>query len=345
MNFAHPAAFPAALCLVVGCLFSAAVSSQAATNPPAAAQPNLAAARPLEANPSETPKAAPLPPVPQPPISFFRDLLAMSAPERERALTNRPPRLRQIILSKVREYEALDPDERELRLSVTELRWYLRPLLTASATNRPDELARIPEKQRKLVEDRLKEWDKLPSAVQKVFLENEATLSYFSEIRGQSDEQRRDILANLSAARRQMLEQGINRWAAMSDDQRQATLDRFNRFFELTAEEKQRAIKPLPEAERRRVETVLRTFGSLSPEQRAKCMDSFAKYTSLSLAERQEFLKSAERWKQMSPDEQQAWRELVRRLPPRPPRPRPRPPLPPLPHPTPPVPAMVTNGQ
>ena len=63
------------------------------------------------------------------PVDFFRKLLAMAPEEREAFLTNRPPEIRQRILAKVDEYEALDPDQRELRLRATELRWYMMQLL------------------------------------------------------------------------------------------------------------------------------------------------------------------------------------------------------------------------
>ncbi|HTV76036.1 MAG TPA: hypothetical protein VMD57_03480, partial [Candidatus Baltobacteraceae bacterium] len=63
------------------------------------------------------------------PVEFFRQLLAMTPDERDNCLKIHPPEIRERILAKVAEYEALDPDERELRLRATELRWYLMPLL------------------------------------------------------------------------------------------------------------------------------------------------------------------------------------------------------------------------
>ena len=74
-------------------------------------------------------------------MDFFRQLLAMTPDERDNFLTNRPPEIRARILAKVGEYEALDPNERELRLRATELRWYLMPLLRESPTNRAVQLA------------------------------------------------------------------------------------------------------------------------------------------------------------------------------------------------------------
>jgi len=63
----------------------------------------------------------------------------MSPAERNHSLTNRTPEARARILAKVREYQVLGPDERELRLRATELRWYLTPLLRGHA----EELSRV----------------------------------------------------------------------------------------------------------------------------------------------------------------------------------------------------------
>jgi len=294
----------------------------------------LAATSQLDRASGHRPVAGP-PPMPEPPppmplsrspIVFFRELLAMSPAERRQALTNRPPESQQRILAKVHEYQSLKPDDRELRLQITELQWYLLPLMSGSATNRAAQLAEIPLRQRARVEARLREWDKLPPSVQKGLLENQAVLRYMAEIQGLTDQRRREIVNSLSPTRRELLQQGIARWHSMSVEQRRNTLEHFNRFFELTPEEKEKALQTLSGPERRQIETTLKSFENLSAEQRATCIRSFAKFASLSLAERAQFLKNAERWKAMSPAERQAWRDLVRNIPP------PLPPdLPPLP--------------
>jgi hypothetical protein len=328
--------------LGAGCLLWASLPAQVATNLPPAPQASAAGTHPLLTRPPTPPEPAPSLPTPRSPISFFRELLDMPAADREQALTNRSPEARRLILAKVHEYESLQPDQRKLRLSVTELRWYLRPLMTASPTNRLAQLAMIPANLRLQVQDRLREWDKLPPEAQKGLLDNEATISYLTEMKGMSDKQRHDILDNLSPERRELLEKGINRWAEMSDEQRRDASKQFTQFFELTAQEKEKAIKALPAPERPQVEKMMQIVGNLSPEQRSQYMTSFAKFASLSLVERQRFLQNAERWKQMSPSEKQAWRDLVRRLPP--PIPRRPPPLPPPVGSARPAPAMATNG-
>lgn len=247
----------------------------------------------------------------QSPVKLFRELLAMNFVERHKALTNRSPESRKLILAKVREYESLKPDVRELRLRVTELRWYLWPLMNLPPAGRRALLQRVPAEDLPLVEDRLQEWDKLPAAVQKDLLANEATIRYFSELGAQSGQG----AAGLSEARKKKLEAGIQQWQALPEEQRQIMVTRFNQFFGLTPQERAKALNTLSEPERRQLEKTLRRFGDLTEAQRAQCMSFFEKFASLSLEERQQFLKNADRWKLMTPDQRQSWRELVAKMP------------------------------
>jgi hypothetical protein len=73
----------------------------------------------------------------------------------------------------------------------------------------------------------------------------------------------------------------------------------------------------------------------LPPELRDDCIRSFEKFVSMDLADRQQFLKNAERWRLMSPEERQDWREVVASLSVQPPMPPGfgGPPIPPEPEP------------
>ena len=258
------------------------------------------------------------------PVDVFRELLAMDADQRDDFLADRPSEDQKRILAKIREYESLKPDQRELRLRVTELRWYLLPLMSTSPATRQAQLGLIPALDRKLVEDRLGVWDILPPELKKELLENEAAIRYFTELASSTEEQKQKILEGLSPARRAKLEEGISQWQNLPKSQRQRIAARFNQFFDLTSEEKQKALNTLSQPERRQIEKTLQTFGHLSAAQRAQCIRSFEKFASLSLEERQQFLKNAERWKLMTPDQRQAWRDVVTKL-------SSQPPLPPLP--------------
>ena len=251
----------------------------------------------------------------------------MRSDEREIFLTNRPPEIRKRILVKVNEYEALDPDTRELRLRATELRWYLMPLLRNPPADRAARLAQVPEDIRELVEDRLNQWTILPPPLQQEFLENERTLRYFAsvDVSGSPPENAGRGPGNAEQAR----------WNALSETQRGQITAGFNQFFELTPREKQKVLGTLSDAERQQMEKTLQSFDKLPPEQRQECVRAFAKFAGMTASERAEFLKNARHWSQMPPAERQAWRDLVVNVPEWPPMPQdfiappPPPPMPP----------------
>src|SRR5205823_9681934 len=112
---------------------------------------------------------------------------------------------------------------------------------------------------------------------------------------------------------------------------------------ELTPQEKERALNTISEPERKQMEKTLRSFGQLTQAQRARCIRSFEKFAGLSIEERNQFLKNADRWKLMTPDQRQAWREVVSKIPMLPIG-FDRPPLPHLSSTQRPTPARLTNG-
>jgi len=271
-----------------------------------------------------------LPPLPhsKSPVDLFRELLAMTPAGRANYLTNRSPEIRGRILAKVSEYEALDPNERELRLRATELRWYLPPLMRESPTNRAARLAAVPADLQPLVKNRLRQWDILPPALQVKFLESERTLRYFTHV-AQSNSPSLPPLPQDQSGRRTLRDADLARWNTLSEDQRQKITAQVNRFFELTPMEKMKTLNTLSDAERQQMEKTLETFGQLPPAQRIKCIRAFTEFAGMSAQEKKDFLKNAQRWSQMSPQERQTWRDLVRQVPEWPPLPPALPPLPP----------------
>lgn len=243
----------------------------------------------------------PLPPSVPSPVDFFRKLLLMSSAERIQALAGRTPESRQRIMAKVMEYLKLDPNERELRLRATELRWYLMPMLRTAPDSREAQLARVPPALLELVKSRLAQWDQLPPALQQKFLANDITARYLT----QPPEP-----PATNAAEEKIAEE-------------------FNQFFDLKPVEKQQLLGTLSDTERAMMEKTLKTFGQMPPQQRLVCLRNYAKFAGMSGAERAEFLKNAESWSKMSPQERQTWRDLVAQVPVWPPAPTIRPPMPP----------------
>ena len=270
--------------------------------------------------------AVPVPDLPPNPVELFRQLLEKDRQEQEKLLTNRAPENRKQILAKVREYRALNTNQCELKLKATELRWHLRRLMAVPATNRPPLLALVPASDRKLVEARLRLWDRLPEGAKRQLQTNEAAITYFTI----PAEQKTNYLATISPERRKKLLNGIAELNAMAPAQRQKLLDQFNLFFEFRPDERQKILSPLSETERQQIENTLKKFEGLPPDQREACIQSFEKFTRMSVEERQQFLKNAERWKLMTPDERQKWKDLVEDLSSLPPLPQDSD-LPPLP--------------
>jgi hypothetical protein len=178
-------------------------------------------------------------------------------------------------------------------------------------TNRAAALERIPVELRAQVEERLQMWDLLPPPLQEQFKDNDMIASYFAQARSATPSQLAELMKLIPPERRKELEVGLESWKGMSDDQRQKTLAGFNRFFELTPQQKEKALDVVSDEERNQMEQTLASYANLTPEQRARCISSFEKFARLSVAERQQFLKIAERWREMTPEERQKWRELV----------------------------------
>lgn len=275
-----------------------------------AATPDLPPAMPLVSAPTNMVPF--LPPRGRPPVDFFRQLLAMSVKERNDFLTNKPPEFRARLLAKVREYQLLDPNERELRLCATEVRWYLFPIFRSPPEQHAGQLAQVPEHLRELVKARADEWDALTPGLQREFLENERTLHYFSHVDATNNppppQPDHGSYSNLWHADQE-------RWNALSADKRRELTNRFNQFFELTDAEKEKSLNTLSDAERQQMEKTLQSFGKLPPQQRMECIRAFTKFAGMSPAERAQFLKNAERWSQLPPNERQAWRDLVTHVP------------------------------
>src|ERR1051325_821890 len=257
----------------------------------------------------------------QSPVQTFRDLLAKSAAEREEVLVTKPAHYRKYLADKLAEYEALAPDQRELRLRMLQLKWHLLPLLHLPSVERAAQLARLTEDDRKLVTERLDEWDKLPPAAQKDLLDNQYTIDYFARLAASPPGQRLALLDRLSPEHRARLEGDFARLNALPADQRDRIYRNFTQFFELNEREQEKILAALPQSARGEMQKTVGALEKLPADQRQRCLEALQKFTAMNPAERDQFLRNAERWQGMSADQRESWRDLVRKLPPEPPLP------------------------
>jgi hypothetical protein len=263
------------------------------------------------ADPAGSKTAPAVPPEPAPaksPVAVFRELLNMDPAERTKALANRPEETRKQILAKIREYQSLKPDERELRLKVTELGYYLRPLMRTPATNRAAQVALVPIGYRELVQVRLERWDKLAPSAQQKLLQNEAAIRAMTEVTNR-------VSTNALPTRSFILVNTISNWNRLSAKDKKELTENFDYFFQLKSTERQKAIRILSKVEQAQIDVTLQKYGKLTPDQRVQCIQSFDKLAAMSATERQQFFKNTQRWEMMTPKEREDWRNLVETAP------------------------------
>jgi hypothetical protein len=161
------------------------------------------------------------------------------------------------------------------------------PMLRTAPDERAGQLARVPPELQELVKSRLTDWDGLPLSLRQEFLANDKTVSYFAQTPPPSS----------------------------TDLEPQGIAEQFQQFLDLTPAEKQKLLGTLSETERAQMEQTLKTFEQLPVPRRTQCIRNYAKFAGMSTAERNEFLKNAESWSKMSPQERQTWRDLVAHVP------------------------------
>lgn len=257
-----------------------------------------------------------LPPLPPSPVEQFREWLAMPAREREEQLSEWPEGKQKILRAKLEAYSQLAPEERERRLAMLDLRYYMGPLLSEPPSQREARLAAIPQNYREIVRDRLEQWDQLPPDLKSRMIENELALQYLTRVRRRTPpEPSLDQLTSMDDGLRQRLQ-----WFQNIPAQERLNLSvRLNRFFELSTEERRKTLRTLSESERQEIQRSLDALNRMSPEQRQACIRSFGKLAAMSPGEQALFLRNAARWQAMTREERETWKKLVLNLPPLPP--------------------------
>ena len=285
--------------------------------------PALPAQTPTAPNPGPATASNKTPPLPvaKSPVDLFSELLAMTPADRDRQLASRPPEIRKRIIAKLAEYEAMKPEDRALRLRVTQLRWYFLQFIQMPQSSRSSFLASVPEASRQLVSDHLQQWDRLPADEQKEVLKYEQTMERLAGQHLDAATATNTIIASVPAAARENALKNLDNFLQLSPERRQQMYANFQRFFELTDDERQKTIGTLPANQRQQIAAALQMLSRLPPADRIEYLKGLKKFSSMTDAEREDFLKNARRWQAVPSAERQAWRTLVNGLPPTPPLP------------------------
>lgn len=275
------------------------------------------------APPSLTPNGQPpLPPLGPPPMQVFRELLnTTNAAAREAFLGRRSPEQRRLFEQKLAEYEALSPAQRELRLTLTDLRHYLMLFLHLPEPWRETYLPQLPAVYRPLLEERLKAWDRLDEGTRRELLQNEDLLAYLVRLENAPPVPQGLFLHGFSPERRRTIENALKLWGQIPADRQHDVLQKFKHFFQLSAAEQRQVLSALPPDQRHTPEKFLAALARLPANQRDKYAEAVNRFLSLSPAQQEQFLRNAMTWRSLTPEQRQIVREMVSKVPPLPPLP------------------------
>ena len=227
---------------------------------------------------------------------------------------------RRVLEKNLQSYLALTPEERELRLRTMELRYHLTTLLRTAPSQRTEKFKLVPERDRPLIEDRLKYWDTLSPAEQGDALENERVIRIMGFVN--SSAAKEAPLNGQTSNQVRQIETQLTRWQTLPESRRAQIQRNFTNLFELSDTEKAREqLQPLQLSaiEQALMQSTIEKFKKLSPGQRDLCIRNFDRFAALSAAERREFLINAQEWQRMKPEDRVAWRKIVSKVPPLPP--------------------------
>lgn len=296
--------------------------------------------------PPTLPEPPPMPPPASSPVDRFRQLLELPPAEREAFLAARSPEQREYLRARLAEFDALPAADRELRLHLLNLRYYLLPLLREPAARRAALLREVPPKYRELVAERLAAWDQMAPSQQAELLAGGSVFGGLPLHDLANTRTPRAAARQLAPARREQFRRELERWEALPESERTRITERFAAFLNFSEKEKARVLAGLEAPRREQAARLVQVLEALPPDERASSLAALQRLANLPPEQRQRFLQNAARWQAMSEEERQAWRRLHALLPPMPPGIELPPPLPRGPAaPVPPSPPGLTNAR
>ena len=259
-----------------------------------------------------------VPSVKDSPISHIKNLLAAAPEQRKELLDRHTHSTRAFWERKVSEYAAMAVDERDRRLRDAQLHWYLMLILRTPSDQRENKLLEIPETERGLITDRVKEWEAIPTDLQQDMITHLPALRYFGQLASLPSADREKALAE--ATKNGTSAEGLSAgWNTLDAERRRSLFLNYQKFFTLEQSRQEKVLAKIPMPQRQTLQSKLEKLENLSPEVRQKCLEALQTYAHMTPEERNLFRTTAERWKQLEPAEHEVWRKVVKRIPPIPP--------------------------
>jgi hypothetical protein len=209
---------------------------------------------------------------------------------------------------------------------------------------------RSPES-RKVLEEKLREYEALPAVERERRLCAVELHWYLQQLITMNKADREDALTQVPKKFRLVVGKRLQQWEALEKnvgtEQKKQILEnevalkyvsspqlsappmpvemevqnRLRDFFKMSQPEQEKALEHFARGERNEMIATLKAFRALPEDERARCINSFGQFTRMSAEEQAEFLRNVDRWQSMPKEQRETWRELVQNLPPMPPLP------------------------
>ena len=269
--------------------------------------------------PEVVPEGPPLPSIADSPVRFLARMLAASELERERMLRSHTAESQAFWLRKIGQYEIFSEAERQERLQISQLHWYLALLIRVPPEQRARRLLDIPRLDRHIVERRLKQWDELSEQLRDDILANIKVLQYFARLASQLPKERESLVEgsqDLAAAGKELSAS----WQQLPLERRREMFNAYVQFYQMPASRQEATLQKVPfPPVRRELQDRLTELDRLPQEERRQLIGSLKTFAQMTPEEQARFHRNAARWRTMAPQEREFWMRYVKGLPPLPP--------------------------
>jgi hypothetical protein len=201
-----------------------------------------------------------------------------------------------------------------------------------------------PEESRKILEEKLREYEALSPKERERRLCAVELHWYLQQLVAMKKADREDALTQVPDKYRPVVAYRLKQWERVGEEQKKQILvnqialkyvsspqpetppmpvelevqNRLRDFFKMSEREQQKALEHFA-SDRNEMIATLKAFQALPEEERNKCIRSFGQFATMSAGEQAEFLRNVERWQAMPNEARATWRELVQTMPPVPP--------------------------
>jgi hypothetical protein len=209
-------------------------------------------------------------------------------------------------------------------------------------------LAGRPAESRKVLEEKLREYEAMPEKERERRLCAVELHWYLQQLITMKKAEREQALNDVPKKLRPLVARRLEQWALLESkvDQEQKkqilgndsavkyvsspqppvpveleVQTRLRDFFKMSEREQEKALEHFAVGARGEMIATLKAFRALPEKERSQCINSFGQFATMSPEDQAEFLRNVERWRAMPQEERETWRELVQTVPPMPPLP------------------------